>query len=134
MAARWTEDELEYLHDNIGVLSYQELSRHFKKSIDAIKMARVRHGIPSFYDNILSSGMLSLELGRCRATIRKWRKRGWIKYNEVSWTAQYGKHPVIYKEEDIVSFLKEHYKLFNFRAIPNRYFANIVEDCYQKAS
>ena len=128
----WTEAELEFIHDNIGFLSYRELSRELKRSPSAIESCRRRHGLPSYYDNVISTGILAIELGKSRGAVRKWVNHGWIKCKRAEWRARFGNKPLLYKEQDIVSFLKEHFKLFNYRLIPNRYFRNIVEECYSQ--
>lgn len=129
----WTEDEIEFVHDNIGFLSYRELSKSLiDRSPEAIESCRCRHNLPRYYDNVLTTGLLAKELGKSRGAVRKWLKHGWIKCKRAEWKARFGHRPLLYKEQDIVSFLKNHFELFNYRRIPNRYFANIVKECYSQ--
>ena len=109
-------------------MNHQQLSRHLGRSITAIKLTQHRHGI-RFLDNFYTYTILAAELGRSRTGVRKWQARGWLAGRKAAWTTYYGKTPMIFREEDVIKFLKGHYSLFNPRRIPNRFFANIVADC-----
>jgi len=129
MAPRWTEQELEYLSDHIGILSYAELARKMNRSENAIKLCRHRRRLPTFHNgNYYSCTLLAQELGRCRASIRKYHRRGWLTGKKATWKARFGKPPLIFLEEDIIAFLKEFNRLFNWRSIPNLYFRNKVKE------
>jgi hypothetical protein len=82
------------------------------------------------YDNFFSFRVLCKELNKCNTTVHKWVKRGWIKYELASFKGVYGKHPMMFKEHDIVQFLKEHYTHFDPAKIKNPYFKNIVREAY----
>lgn len=128
----WTQQELDFINDNIGFLSYEQLAKRLNRSPIAIEIIRIRRKLPRFYDNVITTGILSQELGKSRSTVRKYVRKGWIKCKRADWKGRFGKQPLLYKEKDIVSFLKNHCELFNYRRIPNRYFANIVKDCYSQ--
>ena len=130
MATRWTEQELEYLSDNIGILSYAELSKKMKRSESAIKLCRCRRKLPTFYDgNYYSYTLLARELGRSRTSIRKYHRKGWLVGRAATWKARFGNCPLIFLEEHIVSFLQTFHHLFDWRKIPNLYFRNVVKEC-----
>lgn len=128
---KWTEDEVQYLHDNLGIMGYNELSQNLGRSKNAIKLYRCRHKLPTFYDNIYSYNLLSDELGRSRKTLRKYHRRGWLKGKVASWSCKWGKHPMIFLEKDIVAFLRKHFSRFDWRKIPNLYFRNVVKSCVE---
>ena len=137
MAVVWSEKETEFLSDNAGILGFEELrsclsAKHplkKRRSKQAIKAHAKRKKI-RFHDNFYSYSLLSQELGRARNSLRIYYKRGWIKGKKASWKSVYGKCPMIFIEEDIVKFLQERYYIFDYKKIPNKYFSNIVKECY----
>ncbi len=132
MATRWSEREIEYLHDNMGILSYSELSKELKRSENAIRLYRCRNGLPTFFENIYTYALLANELGKSRASLRKYVKKGWLLGKVGTWTCKWGKHPMIFLEKNIVRFLKNHYSLFRPSSIPNLYFRNVVGNIYKE--
>ena len=129
MSARWTEREIEYLSDHIGLLSYTELSKKLGRSENAIKLYRCRHKLPTFHNgDYYSATLLAQELGRSRTSVRKYHRKGWLVGRKATWIAKYGKHPLIFLEEHIVAFLRKFHHLFDWRKIPNLYFRNIVKE------
>lgn len=128
MASRWTQREIEYLADNVGILGYAEMAKRLGRSENAIKLCRCRQKLPTFYNgNYYSSTLLAQELGRCRTSIRKYHRKGWLVGRRATWKACFGNQPLIFLEEHIVDFLKKFNYLFNWREIPNLYFRNIVK-------
>ena len=115
--ARWTEEEIEYLTDNVGILDYKTLSQKLGKSTIAIKEYRCVHKLPRFYDTFYSYTLLARELGRSRSTIRKYYSRGWLVGRKATWTYRYNKHPMIFTDENITQFLKEHHDLLAIRQV-----------------
>ena len=124
---RWSSKEIEYLHDNLGLKSYEELSETLKRSKEAIKLFRHRHKLPKVFDNFYTFKILSKELGKSRTSIRKYYYKGWLVGRKASWTYLYKNHPIIFLEEDIVNFLKDKYSLFTKTYMPNHYFRNTVK-------
>lgn len=132
MASRWTEREVNFVHDYVGIKSYAELAEQLGRSEEAIKLYRCRHHLPRAFDNFYSYTLLAKELGRARASLRKYFKRGWLKGRKADWVGVYGKVPMIFLEDDIVVFLQERYYLFEPRKVPNIYFRNVVRDAYNE--
>ena len=130
MSKKWSEQELEYLANNAGLLNHKELSSRLNRTISAIKIQQHKHGI-RFLDNIYTYTMLSNELGKSRAIIRKWVNRGWIICRRANWKTYYGKYPMIFIEESIVKFLSKYYYLFDYRKVPNKYFSNLVSQGHE---
>lgn len=128
MVSRWTEQELEYLADNVGIRSYAELAKKLKRSENAIKLCRCRKKLPTFHNgNYYSCTLLAQELNRSRTSIRKYYRRRWLVGKKATWKARFGKQPLIFLEEHIVAFLKKFSYLFDWRKIPNLYFRNVVK-------
>jgi len=123
----WTQEEIEYVSEHVGIKDYTEMSHKLNRSRESIKLYRCRHKLPKFIDNFYSYSLLAAELGRSRATLRKYHKLGWLTGRRATWACVYGKHPMIFVEDDIVEFLKKFHHKFNWRDIPNPYFRNIVE-------
>ena len=129
MATRWTTQEIEYLADNVGILGYPELSHEMGRSENAIKLQRCRKRLPTFHNGCYySCTLLSKELGLSRSSIRRYYQRGWLIGRRATWKALFGKYPLIFLEEDIVSFLRNFSHLFIWRKIPNLYFRNVVRE------
>ena len=129
MASHWTEQELEYLADNVGILSYAEMARRLKRSENAIKLCRCRRKLPTFHNgSYYTCTLLSQEIGRSRTSIRKYYRNGWLVGKEGTWKAKFGKRPLIFLEEHIVAFLRRFSHLFEWRRIPNLYFRNVVKE------
>lgn len=128
MTGRWTPDEIEYVSEHAGIVGYAELSRRLHRSKAAIKLYRCRHKLPRFIDNFYSYTLLAAELGKSRATLRKWHSRGWLAGKRATWACVHGKRPMIFVEENIVEFLKVRSYLFDHKKIPNPYFRNVVKD------
>jgi len=125
----WTEEELTYLSDNWGLKPTKAISRALHRTVCGVegKAHRLRlRKVDSFY----TYNLLSQEIGKSRMTLREYYRNGWIKGKKASWVANFGVHPMMFFEEDIVKFLREHYRLFDVRKIENRYFRNIVRECY----
>ncbi len=129
---RWTEEEGGYLRDFVGLKNYRELSKELGRSENALRLYRQRHNLPTFFDNFYTFNMIANELGKCRTTIRKYYSRGWIKGRKAHWTWAYSKRPMIFLEDNIVTFLKERYYLFNPDKVPHPFFRNIVLEAYSK--
>jgi biotin operon repressor len=132
MAARWSEQEIEYLADQIGLLSYEELSKKLNRSKEAIKHHRCLMKLPMLRTgNYYSCTLLAKELGRSRASIRKYYRKGWLVGKQATWKALFGNQPFIFLEEHIVDFLRKFNYLFDWRKIPNLYFRNVVKGTQQ---
>lgn len=131
MARRWTEDEIQYLSDNMGYRNHSQLSERLGRSSWAIKLKQHRLGL-RFMDNVYTRTILSEELGVSRKRIGYWQKKGWLNGKKTEWSWYYGQKPWMFKEEDVVTFLKAHCNLFPNNGIPNRYFRNIVQKSLDK--
>ena len=130
MAQRWSEDDIEYLHDNIGIKSYSQLSQKLGRKEGAIKLYRCRNGLPMVFDNIYTYTLLARELGKSRTMLRRYAKRGWLVGKKANWICKWGKHPMIFLDKNIVQFLKRYHHLFNVNKVPNPYFRNIIKDSH----
>jgi hypothetical protein len=129
MSSRWTEQELDYLANHVGILSYAEMSKRLHRSENAIKLCRCRQGMPTFHNgDYYSCTLLAQELGRSRASIRKYYRRGWLAGRQATWKAKYGKQPLVFLEDHILLFLRKFSHLFDWKKIPNLYFRNVVKE------
>ena len=126
----WTEEELTYLSDNWGLKPTKAIAKAMRRTVCGVegKAHRLRlRKVDSFY----TYNLLSQEIGKSRMTLRKYHRNGWIKGKKALWVASFGVRPMMSFEEDIVKFLREHYKLFKVSQILNPYFKNIVKECYE---
>jgi hypothetical protein len=76
----------------------------------------------------MTQTLLAQELGRSRASIRKYYKRGWLKGRQATWSWAWGKKPMVFLEDDIVQFLKDRHYLFDWRKVPNIYYRNVIKE------
>lgn len=117
------------MHDFAGIKGFKEISARIGRSINAIKLYRHRHKLPLFFNNnFYSYTLLSDELGKSRSRLREYHKRGWLKGKRASWSGKFGARPMMFLEDDIVEFLKQHHNLFSPKRIQNIYFRNIVKN------
>lgn len=128
MAKRWTPEEAEYLHDNIGIKSYQQISEYLGRSVSAIKVYRIKNKLPHiFQGNYYTYTTLGEELGISKSAVQRHYFSGRLKGAKAQWRARYGNHPTLFIEEDIVKFLAQYYFIFIPAKVPNLYFKNIIK-------
>jgi len=126
MSARWTDSELEFLHNYAGILNHKQLSKKLHRSIYAIRGKQYKEGI-RFLENFYTYTVLARELGKSRNSLRKWRDKGFLRGKRASWATYYGKTPmIVFTEDNIVLFLSKHYHRFDYKKVPNKYFSNII--------
>jgi len=65
MSKRWNENEIEFIHDNGGVLSFGEMALKLRRTESAVRNKYHRNRF-RFYDNFYSYTLLEKELGRSR--------------------------------------------------------------------
>ena len=128
----WSDNEVEYLQDYYGIKDPEKIASYLHRKPSAIitkaHKLRIRQS-DAFYNYYA----LAEELGRCRLTLRKYYEKGWLKGKKAPCISYYGLQQMVFREKDIVKFLKSHYRLFEIRKlgkIKNRYFRNIVKECY----
>lgn len=129
---RWTERELNFVHDNAGLLNYKEMGKKLGRTEIAVRRARYVYKLPYFNDNFYSITMLAKELGRAKSGIKYHYKKGWLKGKRAHWSNGYLNPPIIITEDNVVEYLKLKYKLFDPNKIPNIYFRKIVKDKYRE--
>lgn len=123
----WSPRELEYLSDNIGIKTTQEIAKVLRRPPRGIRLKAIKRGYLS-YNNFYSASLLSKELGICRHTIVRWYKLGILRGKVAGWKNGYYHPCYIFLEQDIVGCLRRNHNYFRDRNIPNRYFSNIVKE------
>lgn len=127
----WSDRELDYMATHIGILSPEQIAAKLGRTPTAVRVKQHRLRI-RFCDNFYCYTTLAAELGRTRTIVRKWYRRGWLSGRPAPWSTSYGTVPMVFLEPDIVDFLRVHYRLFDSKKVPNRYFANVVRECYDR--
>ena len=133
MRQRWSEDEIEYLFDNCGIISNQRIAQQLGRTPKAIRQKLSRNGV-SVFSNFYSARLLAKVLGKCHKTIMNWYRAGYIKGKLAGFGRGYLKTPMMFVEKDIIVFLKEHHQLVKCEEIGHPYFRNIVKGCYKKGT
>jgi hypothetical protein len=128
---QWSDDSMQYLADNVGLKSYDDIALALDRNSIAIKVMIRKKGM-SLYDNFYSGTTLSKELGKSKNTIFRWADRGLLPYKRAKFKGLYGRIPMAFVEDDIVKFIKEYYYKFNPKRIEHPYFRNIVINEYDK--
>ena len=125
MAPRWSDQDIQYLHDKAGIVSTVRLARNLGRTPHAIcnKMTSCRISV---FDNFYSARLLASELGSCKHTVMRWYRLGYLKGRRADWRR--GRIPMIFQEKDIVVFLKKYGYLLRKNKIPNIYFRNVVRE------
>ena len=124
MSSRWSTEELDYLSNKLGLRTHSQIAKRLRKTTLAVKMKATREGY-TYYDNFYSYKLLSEELGVSRTTLRKYVSKGLLQGRKAEWKSVYGHNPMIFTEEDIVTFLRGCNGTFANRKIPNDYFRNV---------
>ena len=66
----WTESQIQFVSDNAGWYSNEQMGNHLGKSPEAVKLYRCRHRLPKFTEIIYTATLLGYELGRLPEVIR----------------------------------------------------------------
>jgi hypothetical protein len=127
----WDEHEIEYLHDNMGLKTFEEMGRYLRRTPVSVKEYAYKSKL-SLYDNFYTCRQLGKELNVRLTYISRWANRNLIGSKRAFFKGLYGRTPMIFMEEDIVQFLKDYYFLFTPNKIAHPYFRNIVKDAYIK--
>ena len=129
MATRWTDDELQYLTNNCGIVCNRKIAKKLGRTHKAIQVKLHKLGI-SVFSNFYTARLLAQQLGKTHRTIMNWYRRGYLTGELAEFGRGYLKTPMIFLEEDIVIFLQKHYQLVKCENIEHPYFRNIVKECY----
>jgi hypothetical protein len=135
----WSLDELEYIADNIGWLSYDELAEGLRvrygvvRTHDAIRTTRCRRKMPSLHRNAncYTCTQLAEVLGVARTTVLHWHRRGLLGGKYATWRTSYNKRALLFQEDDIITFLHSpppHVRLLLRKRIQHPYFMNILKE------
>jgi len=130
---RWSDEELAFLNDNIGLLSDEQLCRHFKRTPNAIKLAAKRrlNGV-NHKTNFYTGRDLARLFGiACSKTIVAWHSKGFLKGKRspvhCGKTLMWG-----FLYEDIVECLRRRPWLVSIKRIERSFFRTIVLEEWDK--
>ena len=108
---RWKEAEEEYLHENWGKQSLQELNKNLRKLFgrkiedDSLKDKLFKLGICSFKStgDWLTPGQMAAMIGYERSTIKAWVKKGQIKVKRKKY---YKRTELLVQRSDFIKWLE----------------------------
>lgn len=82
LSRRWTREEDEFIRNNIGSLGHDGVADFLGKSVNAVKIRRIRRGIPaaSKRPGWLTGNDVSRYLGVDIHAVMKWHKNGLMKF------------------------------------------------------
>lgn len=129
---RWTEEELEYLGSKYGLVSDRAICRHLQRSLNAIRIAALRKLHSNRKANFYSACELARTLGVLDSkTIINWASAGWIPVRKSVVRAGIFK-AWLFRDKNIVRFLREKPWLFDPTKMPDHYFRSIVRGEYER--
>lgn len=129
---RWTEEELEYLGNKYGLVSERAICRHLQRSPDACRIIAIR----KLHSNRKMNFYCGCELARALGvpdskTIMNWALAGWIPVRKS--VVRAGEFRAwLFRDKNIVKFLREKPWLFDLTKMPEHYFRTIVQEEYNR--
>jgi len=129
---RWTDAELEYLSNKYGLVSDRTISRHLQRSPNAARIVVIRKLHSNHKMNFYSARELARSLGVPDSkTIMNWALAGWIPVRKSIVRAGDFK-AWLFRDKNIVRFLREKPWLFDPQKMPEHYFRSIVRAEYER--
>lgn len=129
----WTPDELEFLSNNLGLMSDKELANRLQRSEIAIWLAAKKklHG-QRRKDNFYTATEVARALGiPCLKRVVGWLERGWLQGKRAPWR-QGLNYVWLFTEEDIVECLRRRPWLTNLKTMPEHYFRSVVREEWER--
>jgi len=130
---RWSDKDLAFLNDYVGIMSDEQLARHFDRTPNAIHLALVRRltGI-NHKTNIYTARSLARLFGiGCSKTIVAWHSKDFLKGKRspvhCGKTFMWG-----FLYEDIVKCLRRRPWLVSIDRMEESYFRSIVQEQWDK--
>lgn len=129
---RWAEEEIEYLGNKYGLVSDRSICQHLQRSPNAIRIAAFRKLHSNRKMNFYSACALARELGVPDSkTIVNWALAGWIPVRKSVVRAGVFR-AWLFRDKNIVKFLREKPWLFDPQKMPENYFRSIVRAEYER--
>lgn len=103
----WSANDLAELDDLIGQgWSDERLAKLFGTTVNGIRLARKRHGIPSRTEALLNCRKVAEQLGiRCSKSVAHWIQQGWLRGRRGQ--RRGGNRQWYVTEDAVLSFLKD---------------------------
>lgn len=72
----WTQEEVDFLYDNLGVLSYKAIGKKLNRTSEAVrsKCQKLKLGGITLYSEFLTTAELGRAIGRDKSTIVRYIK------------------------------------------------------------
>lgn len=132
--ARWSEEEEDFLRDNLGVMTLAEIGKTLGRSKTAIKVRYTRNGYPapSKQPDELTNNQMAEILGKCGKSTAMMLERGLIPYRELPTDAD--RLIRIIKERDFVRWLvrPESWIYFKVERMPHGRYRRLVELAHER--
>ena len=116
MSKRWTNEEIEYIRENLGNVSMSYISQKLNRTPNAIiiKATRLKIGGPTIKTEYLLPNIAAQMVGVDFASIIYWIKYKDLKIERKSIR---GKKRTLINYEDFIDFLKNNQKLWDSRKV-----------------
>jgi hypothetical protein len=128
----WVDADLQWLSDNVGLVSPEELSRHLQRSIAGIRLVCKRRLHINYKTNLYTARNLAGIFGvKCAKTVTRWHRLGWLK-GERSPISCGGGRMWHFDYDNIVDFVRNYPWLFDTKRMEQSYFRTIVLEEYAR--
>ncbi|GAI59086.1 unnamed protein product, partial [marine sediment metagenome] len=125
-------EELEYLGNKYGMVSDRAICRHLQRSPNAIRIIALRKLHSNRKANFYSARELTRALGKADSkTIVSWALAGWLQVRKS--TVRAGEFNAwLFRDKNIIKFLREKPWLFDPQKMPEHYFRSIIRKEYER--
>ncbi len=128
----WAPWELDFLADNYGRISVEEIAWALKRSPNAQKIIAYRRFRMNQKTNIYTARALARELGlSCAKIIVAWHNRGYLK-GKLAPFMNGPNHVWFFDYDDIIDCLQQRPFLCKLKRMPQSYFRSIVQREWEK--
>jgi hypothetical protein len=104
---RWAEKDEQYLRENLHKKSFEDMAKHLKRTIPAIRRKSLRLGLSKTYDPYTMQE-IALGLGCDGKRIRRWVEMGWLKGSRRGTKRAANGDPWEFTEKQIRDFILAH--------------------------
>jgi hypothetical protein len=128
----WAPWELEFLAENYGRMSREEICRRLNRSPNAQKIKAYRRFRMNMKTNIYTARSTARELGiSCAKIIVAWHDRGYL-HGKLAPFVNGPNHVWHFEDEDIIECLRQRPYLCNPKRMPQSYFRSVVREEWDK--
>jgi len=128
----WAPWELDFLHDNYGRISQEEICKVLNRSPNAQKIKAYRRFRMNQKTNIYTARAVGKELGlSCAKIVVAWHDRGYLQ-GKLAPFDNGANHVWFFDYDDIIECLRQRPWLCRLKRMPESYFRTVVREEWEK--